>query len=113
MQPVLRYAFFIALVVTFVMAVIPHPPPLPGQPGDKLLHILAFATLAVLGTLGWPCRPIMRLFFGLVLFGALIEVVQAIPALHRDSDLMDLLADAVAALIAGVATRAVLRWCSS
>jgi VanZ family protein len=31
------------------------------------------------------------------LFGAFIEVVQAIPALHRDSDVKDWIADTIAA----------------
>ncbi len=35
----------------------------------------------------------------LSLFGALIEVVQAIPALHRDSDVLDWLADTVAVVV--------------
>ena len=40
----------------------------------------------------------MRLLVGLSLFGAAIEVVQAIPALHRDSDVSDWLADTIAAV---------------
>jgi hypothetical protein len=44
----------------------------------------------------------MRLLLGLSLFGAFIEVVQAIPALHRDTDIWDWVADtaAVAAVLA-------------
>jgi len=38
------------------------------------------------------------LLLGLMAFGALIEMVQAIPQLHRDSDLLDWLADTGAAL---------------
>jgi hypothetical protein len=37
------------------------------------------------------------LLLWLSLFGAFIEVVQAIPALHRDSDVLDWLADTAAA----------------
>jgi hypothetical protein len=33
------------------------------------------------------------------LFGAVIEVVQAIPMLHRDSDVMDWIADTAAVLV--------------
>ena len=109
MQAAARIAFLAALTATFVMAVIPHPPPLPGSPGDKIQHILAFATLSVLGTLAYPRLSFIRLFAGLILFGALIEVVQAIPALHRNSDILDLLADGVGALVAGLALRTVLR----
>jgi hypothetical protein len=39
------------------------------------------------------------LLAGLSLFGAFIEVVQAIPELHRDSDVLDWLADTVAVAV--------------
>ena len=35
-----RAAFWIAAVVAFVFAVLPHPPQLPGQPSDKVQAIL-------------------------------------------------------------------------
>ena len=81
------------------MAVMPHPPQLPGEPNDKVQHIIAFATLAALGSFAYFSTPIVRLLVGLSLFGALIEVVQAIPALHRDSDVMDWIADTAAVLV--------------
>ena len=81
------------------MAILPHPPDLPGNPSDKLQHIVTFATLAGLGTFAYPQTPLFRLFAGLSLFGALIEVVQAIPILHRDSDFWDWIADTIAAAL--------------
>ena len=41
----------------------------------------------------------LRLLIVLSGFGALIEIVQAIPALHRDSDWRDWVADTVAILV--------------
>ena len=79
------------------MAVLPHPPKLPGHPSDKLQHIVAFLVLAVLGRLAYPQLKKRELLFGLMAFGALIEMVQAIPSLHRDSDPFDWLADTAAA----------------
>jgi VanZ family protein len=79
------------------MAVLPHPPQVPGEPNDKVQHIAAFATLAFLGSLAYPAAGPLRLLLRLSLFGALIEVVQAIPALHRDSDYKDWIADTLAA----------------
>jgi VanZ family protein len=94
-----RFAFWAALIFAFVMAVLPKPPQLPGAPTDKIQHILAFVALTILATAGYPrLRPLM-LVFALAGFGALIEIVQAIPALHRSSDVMDWLADIAAALI--------------
>jgi hypothetical protein len=78
------------------MAVLPHPPEVPGQPNDKVQHIMAFTTLAALGSFAYPRIALLRLLAGLSLFGAFIEVVQAIPALHRDSDVLDWVADTAA-----------------
>ena len=89
------------------MAVVPHPPELPGEPNDKIQHIIAFATLALLGSFAYPRTALIRLLAGLSLFGALIEVVQAIPMLHRDSDLLDWLADTAAVLVVLLIVR---RW---
>ena len=81
------------------MAVVPHPPQVPGEPNDKVQHIAAFATLALLGSFAYPRTALTRLLVGLSVFGALIEVVQAIPALHRDSDVLDWLADTLAVIV--------------
>ena len=81
------------------MAVIPHPPEVPGEPNDKVQHIIAYATLAFLGAFAYPRAALLRLLGALSLFGAFIEVVQAIPALHRDSDVLDWLADTAAVLV--------------
>jgi len=94
-----RALFWAATAFAFVMAVIPHPPQLPGEPSDKVQHIVAFATLGLLGAWAYVRAPLLRIALGLSLFGALIEVVQAIPALHRDSDLLDWLADTVACAV--------------
>ena len=89
--------FWAAALFAFVMGVIPHPPQIPGRPSDKLQHIAAFVTLALLGTRAFPRTPRLKLLAGLAMFGGLIEIVQAIPALHRDSDVVDWLTDIAAA----------------
>ena len=96
----MRLLFWAAAGFAFVMAVLPQPPQFPGEPDDKIQHIAAFLTLAVLGALSYPRTSAVRLLGGLSLFGALIEVVQAIPSLHRDSDPVDWIADTVAAALA-------------
>lgn len=88
-----RALFWAAFCFAFVMAVMPHPPDIPGNPSDKLQHITAFATLGLLGSFAFPSTPIILLLLRLSMFGALIEVVQAIPFLHRDSDVFDWIAD--------------------
>ena len=87
------------------MAVLPHPPQLPGHPSDKIQHIAAFVTLGLLAAWAFPRAATLRLIVGLSLFGAMIEVVQAIPALHRDSDVLDWVADTIACAAVLIAVR--------
>src|SRR3569623_3353821 len=74
-RQLLRLAFWCAAVFAFVMAVLPHPPMVPGDPSDKVQHMIAFAVLTVLGSAAYPgLRPVL-LALGLCVFGAVIEVV--------------------------------------
>jgi hypothetical protein len=104
-----HYRLIVGLLVTsalvaFVMACLPRPPQLPGAPTDKVQHILAFAVLTILASAAWPGRA-MAIFAGLAVYGAAIEFVQLIPALHRSGDWRDWFADvgAVAITLAVVA----------
>lgn len=92
----IRILFWVAAVFAFAMAVDPHPPEIPGEPGDKFEHMLAFATLATLAAAGWPARNYAAIGLALSWFGAIIEIVQAIPVLHRDCDILDWAADTAA-----------------
>lgn len=103
---ILRTAFWAAALSALVLASLPHPPQLPGAPSDKIQHIAAFLALGTLASLAYPETGAIRIGFGLSLFGALIELVQAIPALQRDSDPADWIADSAAAAVILV----LLRW---
>ncbi len=81
-----RAIFGLALIFALVMALLPQPPQLPGDPSDKAQHIVAFATLAGLGAVAYPSMSLLLLLVGLSALGAVIELLQAIPALNRDSD---------------------------
>lgn len=81
------------------MAVLPHPPEIPGEPSDKVQHVAAFATLALLGSFAYPLTALTALLVRLSLFGAAIEIIQAIPVLHRDSDVLDWIADTAAVAV--------------
>ncbi len=96
--------FWAALVFAVVMAVLPKPPALPiDRFGDKFEHMLAFAVLTALAGIAFPRFPLARIAERLSFLGALIEVVQSIPALHRDCDIRDWIADTVAiVVVAGV-----------
>ena len=94
---VLRTTFWTAAAFAFVMAVLPHPPQLPGAPSDKVQHIAAFLVLGALASLAWPRTSPVYLATVLSLFGAMIELVQLIPALNRDGDPVDWITDTAAA----------------
>jgi peptidoglycan/LPS O-acetylase OafA/YrhL len=98
-KPLPRLLFWAAAVVAFVMAVLPHPPQLPGAPSDKVQHILAFMTLAGLLAWAYPRSGFLKAALCLSAFGAVIECVQLIPALNRDGEALDWVADTCAAAI--------------
>lgn len=95
-RPIRLAAFWAALAFACIMATLPHPPALPGQPGDKVQHVAAFTTLALLGALAYPRMALPRLGLRLSLLGAAIELCQSIPALHRDCSVWDWAADTAA-----------------
>jgi len=95
-----RLAFWGALLFAVVMAVLPKPPHTPiDQFGDKFEHMLAFGTLAALAAAGFLQTPLLRIAERLSFLGAMIEVVQSIPWLHRDCDIMDWVADTTVVVI--------------
>lgn len=96
----LRMLFWLLLVFTATMALLPKPPGvLPGTLGDKVEHIVAFATLAILASLAFPAFPPLRMIERLLFAGAGIEVLQSIPMLNRECDALDWLADSIAVVI--------------
>ena len=101
--------FWLALVFTLVMALLPKPPQVPLAAGDKVLHMAAFAVLSLLAALAFPRRRVIELFAGLAALGALIEVLQMIPALRRDAEFADWVADCMAIAVMLLLCR-VLQW---
>ena len=103
-------AFVAALVFTLVMAWLPHPPPLPWNEEDKFWHILAFIALSFLASGAFPAAPLARIGERLAFLGALVEVVQSIPALHRDCDIQDWIADTIAIAMSLILVAGFRRW---
>lgn len=88
-------AFAAAALATGWFAFTPDPPPGVSGGWDKWNHLLAFAVLSSLATLGWTTahRRHRVVAAGLVGYGVLIEVVQAfVPG--RSAELADVVADA-------------------
>lgn len=90
-----------AIAVAYGAAIVPADDSVGIVQQDKINHMIAFLTLAILAALGWPRAPLWRTGLLLALFGAFIELSQMVPALQRDADVYDLLAD-IAATIVGL-----------
>src|SRR5690348_5139688 len=53
-QVILRLVFWVALALALVLALNPKPPHVPGEPSDKVQHIIAFLMLTGLAVLAYP-----------------------------------------------------------
>ena len=66
------------------------------MPWDKARHFSAFAVLTISGILAFPRTRIIVIAGLLSLAGAAIEVIQGLPMVHRDADVLDWVADSTA-----------------
>lgn len=79
-----------------------------GLPWDKANHAVAFVVLTMLAGRGWPDLPRTALVLTMWAAGVGIELVQGLPAVGRDADVWDVVADGVG-IAAGLAGLAWLR----
>ena len=93
-----RCLLVIASVTACVMAFLPHPPQVPGDPPDTMLHALAFAVLAFLSKMAFPSSSAWRIVLCLAVLGLVIECVQSIPDLGREASLKDWMIDVAASV---------------
>lgn len=101
--------FWFAVGAIFYAALSPVPPMPPGAPSDKVQHIAAFATLTSLAIAAYPRARWWALLLSLIGFGAAIECAQAIPALGRSPEWLDLAADSGAAAMTLLCVKGFLR----
>ena len=96
-----RPLFWALAAFAMLMALLPKPPGLPiDRFGDKFEHMLAFFVLTIVARLAWPGASRWKVGLRLSMLGLLIEVLQAIPVLHRDMDWHDWVADTLAIVLA-------------
>jgi VanZ family protein len=93
-----RAAFVLAIIISFTVSTLPGPEAPRGLPWDKANHFGAFYVMMGLGAASRPGKNPWLTALVLWLFGGLIEVLQSIPAVHRDGDVMDWLADTLGIL---------------
>lgn len=91
-----RLALFVAIAFAVVMACLPEPPRLPGDPSDKLVHMAAFAVLTLLARIAYPRASAWYVMGAMALLGAAIEFLQSLPAIGREPSLADWIADVFA-----------------
>jgi hypothetical protein len=89
-----RYGDELEHMVTFGLLTFLKPTGLAGY-NDKVQHMLTFGVLTFLAQLIFRYTPRWRIAERLSFLGALIEVVQALPILHRDCDIRDWIADTI------------------
>jgi hypothetical protein len=104
-----KCVFFAALLFTFYSAVIPPQHALQLAPWDKAEHFIAFYGLTGLAAAAFPKRNLIILAVLLSAFGALIELVQGLPVVHRDRDFWDWVADTLA-IIAALSPMLLVWW---
>lgn len=99
-------------MTAFTCAIVPAGESPKLVPWDKAEHFIAFYIVTILGAAAFPASALIFLAAGLSAFGALIEIVQAIPAVHRDSDFWDWVADifAIAAALIPVTLERARKW---
>jgi hypothetical protein len=104
-----RCAFVAALVFTFYSAVIPPTHAVQLVPWDKAEHFIAFYALTGLAAAAFPAGRLWVIAALLSLFGALIEIVQGLPIVHRDRDFWDWVADTLA-IVAALSPMLLVWW---
>lgn len=88
------------ILLAVVLALLPQPPHLPiDSLGDKFEHSLAFVVLSLLAAGGFPDARLARIGERLSFLGAMIEVAQSIPFIHRDCDILDWATDTIAIIV--------------
>jgi len=92
-----RLALAGLLIVVLALSLLPLGADAPTTGWDKTNHLLAFATLAVLGCLAYPAR-IPSTLLALLAYGALIEILQSFTT-YRSAEWGDLLADVLGLLV--------------
>jgi VanZ family protein len=93
-----RGAFVLVVLVSFAVLFAPGSDVPPSPPGvDKLVHGGLFLALAFSGCWAGIRRGVLAVL--LPLYAAASELLQTIPALHRDGSLGDWLADVVGVLL--------------
>ena len=108
--PVARLALALAVIAIMVLALMPMTAVPVTTAWDKLDHVLAFFTLALLAEQAFPGRSFWRgLVLGLLAFGVGIEIAQWFTP-DREASLLDVMADGIGIAIYGAVRQLTAAW---
>ena len=88
-----RGIFYAACALALVRALLPDTGSEPMGQWDKVVHASAFYVLTVLGAAAYPRARLWRVAVVIAGLGGLIELLQALPFIHRDASWADWAAD--------------------
>lgn len=92
-QPISHYLFWALICITTALLLMEHSGPAIGFPHmDKIVHVIIFFTLTAVGYLAYPAAG-SKLYFGLMIYGILTEVLQGVLTVTRYASVYDWLAD--------------------
>jgi VanZ family protein len=103
-----RAGFWCCALAVLYLSLTPLREPVGPQGLDKVHHVVAFGTMALLAALAWPAHLPTSLA-GLLAYGWTIELLQSFTD-TRTADAEDVLADAVGLLVAWAIVQGVERW---
>jgi VanZ family protein len=107
LRPLWPAAFWCCALAVLALALVPEHEPATIEGLDKVHHVVAFATLALLAAVAWPARWSISLP-ALLAYGWTIEVLQSFTA-TRTADVEDVVADAAGLVLAWFIVQGVRR----
>lgn len=97
--PYMPLLFWIGIIITTILGLIPGSAvPNAVQFWDKAQHTLAFLMLTISGELAFPKKS-NQVFMGLIIYGALIEIMQSSLTSSRFGDVWDWVADGIGVFV--------------
>ncbi len=99
MKTVFRIAVLGLVLAISILSLMPSSAPASVTYTDKIQHALAYGALAGLTAFGWPRWPLIKVFLYTTVFGVAVEVAQALLTTSRSFSGLDMIANAVGAVI--------------
>ena len=103
-----KLIFCVTAILVLLLALFP-PFNLPGNPDDKLLHVLAFLAMGLLASAAFRHARLFHLWLYLSGLAAIIELMQFIMHQGREADWYDFVAGFAAAAVA-LTCMSIIRW---